>query len=175
MSDDAQQHDPQDTPTDHQEDQRQFEGILNDEAYANWRRAGLKVRHFPKTPGVYLMKDEVGRVIYIGKAKNLRSRAGSYFTNRSIADTRISKWLHEIHDIDFMDCASEVDALLTEARLIKDIQPPYNKEQRDDKSFPYIMITNREDYPRVEVTREPPDKMPGSTVLSPVPVRLTEL
>ena len=158
MSDDAQQHDPQDTPTDRQEDQRQFEGVLNDEAYANWRRAGLKVRHFPKTPGVYLMKDEVGRVIYIGKAKNLRSRAGSYFTNRSIADTRISKWLHEIHDIDFMDCASEVDALLTEARLIKDIQPPYNKEQRDDKSFPYIMITNREDYPRVEVTREPPDK-----------------
>ena len=158
MSDDAEQHDPQDTPTDHQEDQRQFEGILNDEAYANWRRAGLKVRDFPKTPGVYLMKDEVGRVIYIGKAKNLRSRAGSYFTNRSIADTRISKWLHEIHDIDFMDCASEVDALLTEARLIKDIQPPYNKEQRDDKSFPYIMITNREDYPRVEVTREPPDK-----------------
>ena len=158
MSDDTQQHDPQDTSTDHQEDQRQYEGVLNDEAYAGWRRAGIKVRHFPKTSGVYLMKDDVGRVIYIGKAKNLRSRAGSYFTNRSIDDTRISKWLHEIHDIDFMECASEVDALLTEARLIKDIQPPYNKEQRDDKSFPYIMITNREDYPRVEVTREPPDK-----------------
>ncbi|MBA62696.1 MAG: excinuclease ABC subunit C [Planctomycetaceae bacterium] len=116
------------------------------------------MRHFPKTSGVYLMKDNVGRVIYIGKAKNLRSRAGSYFSKRSIDDTRISNWLHEIHDIDFMECASEVDALLTEARLIKDIQPPYNKEQRDDKSFPYIMITNREDYPRVEVTREPPDK-----------------
>ncbi|MBH56052.1 MAG: excinuclease ABC subunit C [Planctomycetaceae bacterium] len=116
------------------------------------------MRHFPKTSGVYLMKDDVGRVIYIGKANNLRSRAGSYFTNRSINDTRISKWLHEIHDIDFMECASEVDALLTEARLIKDIQPPHNKEQRDDKSFPYIMISNREDYPRVEVTREPPDK-----------------
>ena len=94
MSDDTQQHDPQDTSTDHQEDQRQYEGVLNDEAYAGWRRAGIKVRHFPKTSGVYLMKDDVGRVIYIGKAKNLRSRAGSYFTNRSIDDTRISKWPH---------------------------------------------------------------------------------
>ena len=158
MSDDAFQHESQETPPDNQEDQRQLEGVLNDDAYAGWRRAGIKVRHFPKTSGVYLMKDDVGRVIYIGKAKNLRSRAGSYFTNRSIADTRISNWLHEIHDIDFMECASEVDALLTEARLIKDIQPPHNKEQRDDKSFPYIMISNREDYPRVEVTREPPDK-----------------
>lgn len=158
MSDDAFQHESPETPPDNQEDQRQFEGVLNDDAYAGWRRAGIKVRHFPKTSGVYLMKDDVGRVIYIGKANNLRSRAGSYFTNRSINDTRISKWLHEIHDIDFMECASEVDALLTEARLIKDIQPPHNKEQRDDKSFPYIMISNREDYPRVEVTREPPDK-----------------
>ena len=139
-------------------DQRKFDGVLNDEAYAGWRRAGIKVRHFPKTSGVYLMKDDVGRVIYIGKAKNLRSRAGSYFTNRAQDDTRISNWLHEIYDIDYMECASEVDALLTEARLIKDIQPPHNKEQRDDKSFPYIMITNREDYPRVEVTREPPEK-----------------
>ena len=158
MSDDAFQHESPETPPDNQEDQRQFEGVLNDDAYAGWRRAGIKVRHFPKTSGVYLMKDDVGRVIYIGKANNLRSRAGSYFTNRSINDTRISKWLHEIHDIDFMECASEVDALLTEARLIKDIQPPHNKERRDDKSFPYIMISNREDYPRVEVTREPPDK-----------------
>lgn len=158
MSDDAFQHKSQETPADNQKDERQFEGVLNDDAYAGWRRAGIKVRHFPKTSGVYLMKDDVGRVIYIGKANNLRSRAGSYFTNRSINDTRISNWLHEIHDIDFMECASEVDALLTEARLIKDIQPPHNKEQRDDKSFPYIMISNREDYPRVEVTREPPDK-----------------
>jgi len=158
MGDDAFQHESQETPPNNREDQRQFEGVLNDDAYAGWRRAGIKVRHFPKTSGVYLMKDDVGRVIYIGKAKNLRSRAGSYFTNRSITDTRIANWLHEIHDIDFMECASEVDALLTEARLIKDIQPPHNKEQRDDKSFPYIMISNREDYPRVEVTREPPDK-----------------
>ena len=158
MSDDVSQPDGQDTPTDIKEGQRQFEGVLNDDAYAGWRRAGIKVRNFPKTCGVYLMKDAAGRVSYIGKAKNLRSRAGSYFTNRAIDDTRITNWLHEIQDIDFMECASEVDALLTEARLIKDIQPPHNKEQRDDKSFPYIMITNREDYPRVEVTREPPDK-----------------
>lgn len=158
MPDDAPQESPQDNPPNESVDTRQFDGVLNDHAYAGWRQAGLKVRQFPKTSGVYLMKDDVGRVIYIGKAKNLRSRAGSYFTNRAIDDSRISNWLHEINDIDFMECASEVDALLTEARLIKDIQPPHNKEQRDDKSFPYIMITNREDYPRVEVTREPPDK-----------------
>ena len=136
MPDDAPQESPQDNPPNESVDTRQFDGVLNDHAYAGWRQAGLKVRQFPKTSGVYLMKDDVGRVIYIGKAKNLRSRAGSYFTNRAIDDSRISNWLHEINDIDFMECASEVDALLTEARLIKDIQPPHNKEQRDDKSFP---------------------------------------
>ncbi len=63
----------------------------------------------------------------------------------------------EIGDIDFMECESEVDALLAESRLIKDIQPKYNKEQKDDKSFPYLMITTREDFPRVEITRQPRD------------------
>ena len=63
MSEDAFQHESQETPPDNHEDQRQFEGVLNDDAYAGWRRAGIKVRHFPKTSGVYLMKDDVGRVI----------------------------------------------------------------------------------------------------------------
>lgn len=114
-----------------------------------------KVRHFPQTPGVYLMKDDKGRVIYVGKAKNLRSRAGSYFQKTAELEPRISGWIGEIADVEFMECESEVDALLVESRLIKDIQPVHNKEQKDDKSFPYLQITTGEDFPRVELTRTP--------------------
>ncbi|MFO1066279.1 MAG: excinuclease ABC subunit UvrC [Pirellulales bacterium] len=122
-----------------------------------FRRAAEKVRSFPRKPGVYLMKDSAGRVIYVGKAKNLRSRAGSYFLKAAQHDSRTGHWVLEICDIDFLECESEVDSLLAESRLIKDIQPKYNKEQKDDKSFPYLMITTREDFPRVEITRQPRD------------------
>ena len=115
-----------------------------------------KVRgKFPAAPGVYLFQDEAGRVIYIGKAKNLRARAGSYFLQAAAADRRTSQLVREAYDIDFLEAESEVDALLMEARLIKDIQPKFNRELRDDKSFPYLQITTHEDFPRVEVTREP--------------------
>lgn len=123
-----------------------------------FRRASEKVRDFPQSPGVYLMKDASGVVIYIGKAKNLRSRAGSYFHAAAAQEFRTADWIHEIADIDFMLCASEVDALLTENRLIKDIQPRHNKDLKDDKTFPYLMITTHEDFPRVEVTRTPRTK-----------------
>ncbi|HBE68733.1 MAG TPA: excinuclease ABC subunit C [Planctomycetaceae bacterium] len=102
------------------------------------------------------MKDHAGRVIYVGKAKNLRSRASSYFLAAAQVDSRTADWVGEISDIDFIECESEVDALLAESRLIKDVQPKHNKEQKDDKSFPYLMITTREDFPRVELTRTPP-------------------
>ncbi|QEF99827.1 UvrABC system protein C [Stieleria maiorica] len=121
-------------------------------------QAAAKVKTFPQSPGVYLMKDDAGRVIYVGKAKNLRSRAGSYFLKAAAEDARTAPWIGEIADIDYMDCDSEVDALLMESRLIKDIQPKHNKELKDDKTFPYLMITTREEFPRVEVTREPKAK-----------------
>jgi excinuclease ABC subunit C len=124
-----------------------------------FRRAAAKVSRFPRTPGVYLMKDAAGRVIYVGKAKNLRSRAGSYFTKQAREEYRTRSWVHEIADADCVECESEVDALLMESRLIKDIQPPHNKELKDDKTFPYLMITLREDYPRVMVTRQPVKNM----------------
>src|SRR5690606_36851550 len=130
------------------------------------RRAAQKVREFPQRPGVYLMKDSAGRVIYVGKAKSLRSRASSYFLKAAREDPRTS-WVEEIADIDFVECESEVDALLVESRLIKDIQPKYNKELKDDKTFPYLMITTREDFPRVEVTREPRDR--GVKLYGPFP------
>jgi excinuclease ABC subunit C len=130
-----------------------------------FRKAAQKVKEFPQTPGIYLMKDSSGVVIYIGKAKNLRSRAGSYFQSTAEKEARTAEWIHEIADIDYMECASEVDALLTENRLIKDIQPRHNKDLKDDKTFPYLMITTHEDYPRVEVTRSP--KAKGAKLYGP--------
>jgi excinuclease ABC subunit C len=117
-----------------------------------------KVRTFPTTSGVYLMKDDKARVIYVGKAVNLRSRAGSYFTKAAEIDRRTADLVTEIADIDFIDTDSEVDALLLEARLIKDIQPRFNQELKDDKTFPYLQISTREDFPRVEFTRTPAAK-----------------
>src|SRR5947208_13469061 len=85
-----------------------------------------KVKQFPTTPGVYLMKDAQGRVLYVGKAKNLRSRAGSYFQKTAADDPRIKDWIGEVADVDFLEAESEVDAVLLEARLVKDIQPKHN-------------------------------------------------
>jgi excinuclease ABC subunit C len=119
-------------------------------------RAWEKVRSkFPAAPGVYLFQDQAGRVLYIGKAKSLRSRVGSYFLAAAAQDQRTSHLVQEAYDVDFIETESHVDALLMEARLIKDIQPKHNRDLRDDKSFPYLQITTHEDFPRIEVTREP--------------------
>ena len=126
-----------------------------------------KIRGFPAAAGIYLMKDSSGRVIYVGKAKNLRARAGSYFQTASISDRRICDWIGEVADIDFLVADSEVDALLMEARLIKDIQPKHNQSLKDGKSFPYLQITTSEDFPRVNFTREPSDR--GVKLYGPFP------
>ena len=117
-----------------------------------------KVRLFPTGPGVYLMKDAEARVIYVGKAVNLRSRAGSYFTKAAEIERRTAELVTAIADIDYIETDSEVDALLMEARLIKDIQPRFNSVLKDDKTFPYLQITTHEDFPRVEFTRTPEPK-----------------
>ncbi|HEY7423753.1 MAG TPA: excinuclease ABC subunit UvrC [Gemmataceae bacterium] len=114
-----------------------------------------KVKQFPAAPGVYIMKDARGVVLYVGKAKNLRNRAGHYFTKAAAEDPRTSDLVPLIADIDFLTADSEVDALLLEARLVKDIQPRFNVELKDDKTFPYLQIRIREDFPRVEFTRQP--------------------
>ncbi len=142
---------------------RRVDDLLN--GNLGFRRSAEKVREFPQSPGVYLMKDASGVVIYVGKAKNLRSRAGSYFLAAAAQEIRTAEWIHEIADIDFMLCNSEVDALLTESRLVKDIQPRHNKDLKDDKTFPYLMITTHEDFPRVEVTRTP--KAKGAKLYGP--------
>src|SRR5436309_5286471 len=114
-----------------------------------------KVKQFPPSPGVYLMKDAQGRVLYVGKAKNLRNRAGHYFTKAAADDMRTADLVKLIADIDFLPAETEVDALLLEARLVKDIQPRFNVDLKDNKSFPYLQIRYREDFPRVEFTRSP--------------------
>ncbi|MCU0705737.1 MAG: excinuclease ABC subunit UvrC [Fimbriiglobus sp.] len=114
-----------------------------------------KVKTFPHTPGVYLMKDACGNVIYVGKAKSLRSRASSYFQKEAQIDPRTCELVKHIADIDYLPCETEVDALMREARLIKDLRPKFNKELKDGKSFPYIQIRTREEFPRVEITRTP--------------------
>jgi len=120
--------------------------------------AAEKVKAFPQTPGVYLMKDAAGRVIYVGKAKNLRARAGSYFLKAAAEDRRTADLVREIRDIDYLEAESEVDALLLESRLVKDVQPRFNSDLKDDKTFPYLQITTHEDFPRVEFTRTPRQK-----------------
>ena len=114
-----------------------------------------KVKTFPLTPGVYLMKDATGVVLYVGKAKNLRSRASHYFSKEAADNYRTKDLIPLICDIDFIPCETEVDALLKESRLVKDIRPKFNKDLKDGKSFPYLQIRTREEYPRVEITRTP--------------------
>jgi excinuclease ABC subunit C len=116
---------------------------------------GEKARQFPAGPGVYLMKDAQGRVIYVGKAKNLRNRASHYFTQAAAIDRRTCDLVKQICDIDCLPTETEVDALLSEARLVKDIQPRFNVDLKDDKTFPYLQIRIREEFPRVEFTRSP--------------------
>jgi excinuclease ABC subunit C len=114
-----------------------------------------KIKTFPSTPGVYLMKDARGNVIYVGKSKNLRSRVMTYFGSEAEDDPRIRDWIGLVCDVDYIETSDPVTAMFTEARMIKDLRPKYNKYFKDGKSFPYLQIRTREEYPRVEVTRKP--------------------
>lgn len=114
-----------------------------------------KVRTFPTTTGVYLMKDAEGKVIYIGKAKNLRSRASSYFGKDAATDVRIRDWIGLVRDADYIETEDGIAAMLLESRMVKDLRPRFNKDLKDDKTFPYLQIRTREEFPRVEITRTP--------------------
>ncbi|MBN1787248.1 MAG: excinuclease ABC subunit UvrC [Sedimentisphaerales bacterium] len=126
------------------------------DVYDELRKA---IKAFPVSPGLYFMKDSKGTVLYIGKAKNLRSRVLSYFQpSADIVSSRgphIAEMLTKVKTVDFLQTESEVDAVLQEARLIKDIRPPYNSDLTDDKTFPYLEITTRDQFPGVYTTRKP--------------------
>jgi excinuclease ABC subunit C len=127
-----------------------------------------QVKGFPTGPGLYFMKGAGDKVLYIGKAKNLRSRVASYFQQGSNVigsrGPKIAEMISKVEGVDFLETAGEVEALLAEARLIKDIRPPYNTDLVDDKTFPYLEITVGEDFPGVYMTRKP---RPGSRLFGP--------
>ena len=112
----------------------------------------------PKVPGVYLMHDNGGAILYIGKAGSLQNRVGSYF----LESVDIGPWkqvmLPLIAHIETISCETEWEALLLESRLIKDHRPKYNTLQLDGKTYPYLAITNKDDYPGVFITRNPSDE-----------------
>ena len=101
------------------------------------------------------MKDGGGNVIYVGKAKNLRGRASSYFNKDAANDPRIRDWIGFVRDVDYIETSDAIAAVFTEARMIKDLRPKHNKSLKDDKTFPYLQIRTREEFPRVEITRKP--------------------
>ena len=107
----------------------------------------------PPKPGVYLMKDEKGKVIYVGKAVNLRSRVRSYFHASADHSPKTHYLKQDIADLDFIVTASELEALILECNLIKKYQPRYNVRLKDDKRYPYIKITWQEPYPRIFTVR----------------------
>jgi len=111
-----------------------------------------KLESLPTGPGVYQHKDSTGKVLYVGKAKSLRSRVRSYFQKSRSVDPRIEQMLSKATDLEIIVTDSEVEALILEANLIKKLKPRYNVNLKDDKSYPYIVVTN-EPYPRVFVTR----------------------
>ncbi|NQT06282.1 MAG: excinuclease ABC subunit UvrC [Candidatus Omnitrophica bacterium] len=119
---------------------------------------GIKetIRKFPDSPGVYLMKDAKGRVIYVGKAGSLKKRVSSYFT-KSKRKARTVLLVSQIKDIDYIQTNSEAEALIYEASLIKSKRPKFNIELKDDKSYPYLKLTVNEKYPRLFITRRVED------------------
>src|SRR5260370_28617291 len=111
-----------------------------------------RAAELPALPGVYLYKDAYDPVIYVGKAKNLRSRVRSYFNDDRLADSKTGTLIGEARQIDFIQVDNEKEALALENNLIKQWKPRYNILLRDDKTYPYIKLTS-ERYPRVYVTR----------------------
>ena len=112
-----------------------------------------KITTIPQKPGVYQFINDKGEIIYIGKAKNLRTRVRSYFQKNKYQTPKNQSMIKRILDLEWIVVSSEVEALLTEANLIKENKPHYNINLKDDKSFPYIRIT-KEAYPRIFITRE---------------------
>jgi excinuclease ABC subunit C len=110
------------------------------------------IKNLPKNPGVYRYYDKEGKLLYIGKAKNLKNRVSSYFVNKDHS-FRIELMVRKIHNIEYSIVATEKDALLLENALIKELQPKYNISLKDDKSYPYIKIVN-EQFPRIYFTRK---------------------
>ena len=112
-----------------------------------------RVKQFPGEPGVYLMKNVNGKIIYVGKAKELRKRVRSYFTKHQNQSVKTQYLVNQIHGIDYMLTPTEVEAFLLEASLIKKHKPRYNIRLKDDKSYPYIRCSVEVEFPRFDLSR----------------------
>ncbi|MDG2030422.1 MAG: excinuclease ABC subunit UvrC [Phycisphaerales bacterium] len=131
-------------------------------------RLAQAARALPRAPGVYLMKDSDGTVLYVGKAAVLPQRVGSYFQASAQLEAKTRQMVELVASFDVIECEGEWEALLMESRLIKDIRPRFNIRLLDDKSFPYLAITIRDDFPGVYITRTPTDeRFKGARVLGP--------
>lgn len=113
-----------------------------------------KLAELPRRPGVYLLRGPDGALLYVGKAKSLRSRVRSYFRGDADAQPKLRRLKSEIADVETIITGSEGEALLLESNLIREHTPPYNIQLRDDKSYPYVKVTVQEPFPRVLVTRK---------------------
>jgi excinuclease ABC subunit C len=109
--------------------------------------------HLPTSPGVYIFRDAEDCVIYVGKAKNIRARVANYFTRSGDGRPKIAELKERVRRIDFIVTESETEALILESNLIKRHRPRFNASLRDDKSYPYIVVTTGDEYPRVYATR----------------------
>lgn len=112
-----------------------------------------KLNNIPTSPGVYLHKDEAGKILYVGKAKNLRLRLRSYFQSGRGHDRKTRELVRRIHDLEFIITDTEVEALVLECNLIKKHKPRYNALLKDDKQYPHLKLTINEPFPRVMITR----------------------
>jgi excinuclease ABC subunit C len=117
-----------------------------------------KVRQLPDNPGVYIMKDSRDNIIYIGKAKNLKKRVSQYFRNSVKHAPKIIRMIENISDFDYIFADTELEALLLECRLIKDIMPMYNSQLKNHRKYVYININVEDKYPTLEVVSEKKDK-----------------
>jgi excinuclease ABC subunit C len=112
-----------------------------------------QLNRLPNSPGVYLLRDAEGNILYVGKAANLRHRVRSYFGAGQKLSPKLLKMVARVADIDFYVTSLEQEALILELNLIKRHHPRYNVQLKDDKTFPYLKINSKEDWPRVYVTR----------------------
>lgn len=111
------------------------------------------LKTLPDLPGVYMHKDKLGQVIYVGKAISLKNRVRQYFQSSRYMDPKVRSMVSQIEEFEYITTGSEMEALILECNLIKKYTPKYNVLLRDDKTYPYIKITWDEDYPRVIKTR----------------------
>ena len=112
-----------------------------------------RISALPILPGVYLMKDSAGKIIYVGKASVLRNRVRSYFQTLTNKEPKVRAMVAKIHDFEFIVTQSPQEALLLENLLIKKHKPYYNARLKDDKTYPYIKIDTTEEFPQVYFTR----------------------